>query len=51
VARAIEEIQQTKIIEYQLSVMVTLVEAELYEIFETVKKMYEAVFGKDIKRA
>lgn len=50
VAKAIKVLREEKGVKYQLTAMGTLVEGELDEVLEAVKKMHECLFDEDVKR-
>ncbi|MBI4186628.1 MAG: MTH1187 family thiamine-binding protein [Chloroflexi bacterium] len=50
VARAVRVLREQKSVKYQLTAMGTVLEGTLSEVFETARKMHEAVFGQDVKR-
>ena len=50
VARAIKLLRQEKGVKYQLTAMGTLVQGELDEVLEAVKKMHECLFDEEVKR-
>ncbi len=50
VAKAIKVLRQQKGVKYQLTAMGTLLEGELSEVFDAVKRMHESVFDEEVKR-
>lgn len=50
VAKAVKALDQQRGLKYQLTAMGTLLEGELSEVLEAIKKMHESVFGEDVKR-
>jgi uncharacterized protein (TIGR00106 family) len=50
VAKAIKVLSQEKGIKYQLTAMGTIVEGELDEVLEAVRKMHECIFSEEVKR-
>ena len=50
VARSVKAIMQQKNVKYQLMAMGTLLEGDLSDVLEAVKRMHESVFGKDVQR-
>jgi len=50
VARSVKAIMQQKNVKYQLMAMGTLLEGDLSDVLEAVKKMHESIFCKDVQR-
>jgi len=50
VAKAINELMQQKNVKYQLTAMGTILEGELGQVLDVVKRMHESVFGEEVKR-
>lgn len=50
VAKAIKVLMQEKNVKYQLTAMGTLLEGELSQVLEVVKRMHDSVFGEEVKR-
>ena len=50
VARAIKVLGREGAVKYQLTGMGTLIEGELSDVLEAIKKMHEALFDQEVKR-
>ena len=50
VAKAIKVLSREKSVNYQLTAMGTLLEGELDEVLEVVKKMHQCIFSEEVKR-
>ena len=50
VARAVKALRQERGVKYQLTAMGTILEGELNQVLEAVKKMHESLFDAEVKR-
>ena len=50
VAKAIKALMQQKNVKYQLTAMGTILEGELSQVLDALKRMHESVFGEEVKR-